>query len=104
MWVRLLKIKDETCAEVEAILLEVRHMHDRFHSVSCTFALVLRFNSDSVFEGNATRHMHGCLGVGVQHSAPYAYHMLRKAERLWRTIMDNASAMMHTMFMSNSLW
>jgi hypothetical protein len=44
------------------------------------------------------------LGVGVQLSAPYAHHMLGKAERPWRTIRDNASAMLHSMAEPNSMW
>jgi hypothetical protein len=44
------------------------------------------------------------LGVGVQFSAPYAHHMLGKAERPWRTIRDNASAMLHSMAVPNSMW
>jgi hypothetical protein len=44
------------------------------------------------------------LGVGVQFSAPYAHHMLGKAERPWRTIRDKASAMLHSMAVPNSMW
>jgi hypothetical protein len=44
------------------------------------------------------------LGVGVQFSAPYAHHMLGKAERPWRTIRDSASAMLHNMAVPNSMW
>jgi hypothetical protein len=44
------------------------------------------------------------LGVGVQFSVPYAHHMLGKAERPWRTIRDNASAMLHSMAVPNSIW
>jgi hypothetical protein len=41
--------------------------------------------------------MRARMGVGVQFSAPYARHMLGKAERPWRTIRDNATAMLHSM-------
>jgi hypothetical protein len=44
------------------------------------------------------------MGVGVQFSAPYAHHMLGKAERPWRTIRDNASAMLYSMAVPNSMW
>jgi hypothetical protein len=44
------------------------------------------------------------LGVGVQFSAPYAQHLLGKAERPRRTIPDNTSAMLHTMYDPNSMW
>jgi hypothetical protein len=44
------------------------------------------------------------LGVGFQFSAPYAHHMLGKAERPWRTIPDNALAMLHNMAVPNSTW
>jgi hypothetical protein len=97
MWVRFLKSKDDTCSEQESILFEVRHLHARFHSASCAFAPVLKFDFDSVFEAASTRQMCGCLGIGVQFSAPYAHHILGKAERPWRTIRDKASAMMHNM-------
>jgi hypothetical protein len=46
------------------------------------------------------------LGVGVRLSAPYAQHMLGKAERPWRTLRDNASAMLRNKPKSvpNSIW
>jgi hypothetical protein len=44
------------------------------------------------------------MGVGAQFSAPYAHHMLGKAERPWRTIKDNAFAMLHNMAVPNSMW
>jgi hypothetical protein len=44
------------------------------------------------------------LGVGVQFSAPFAHHMLGKAERPWRTLRDNASAMLHGMAAPNYRW
>jgi hypothetical protein len=44
------------------------------------------------------------MGVGVQFSALYAHHMLGKAERPWRTIRDNASAMLHSMAVPNFMW
>jgi hypothetical protein len=44
------------------------------------------------------------MGVGVQFSAPYAHHMLTKAERPLRTIRDNAFAMLHSMVVPNFMW
>jgi hypothetical protein len=70
MWVRFLKSKDDTCSELESILLEVRHMHARYHSAYGTFSPVLKFDSNSVFEATATRQMCGRLGVGIQFSSP----------------------------------
>jgi hypothetical protein len=57
-----------------------------------------------VFEVVVTRQTCARLGVGLQFSAPYAHHMLGKAERPWRTIRDNASAMLHSMAVPNSMW
>jgi hypothetical protein len=51
-----------------------------------------------------TRLMCAKLGAGVQLSAPYAQHMLGKAERPWRTLRDNASAMLHNMHVPTSMW
>jgi hypothetical protein len=31
MWVRLLKSKDDTCTELDSILLDIRHLHARHH-------------------------------------------------------------------------
>jgi hypothetical protein len=104
MWVRLLKSKDDAYAELETILLDTKHLHARHHSQSSAFAHVIKFDSDYVFEANVTRQMCAHLGVGVQISAPYAHHMLGKAERPWRTIRDNASAMLHSMAVPNSMW
>jgi hypothetical protein len=56
------------------------------------------------YEATATRQMCGRLGVGIQFSTPYAHHMLGKAERPWRTIRDNAFAMMHNMSIPNAMW
>jgi hypothetical protein len=44
MWVRFLKSKDDTCNELESILLEVRHLHARYHSVEGAFARVFKFD------------------------------------------------------------
>jgi hypothetical protein len=44
------------------------------------------------------------MGVGAQFPAPYSHHMLGKAERPWRTIRDNASAMLHSMAVPNFMW
>jgi hypothetical protein len=79
MWVRFLKTKDDACAELETILLDIKHLHARHHSHSGAFAPVIKFDSDFVFKAVATRHMCARLGVGVQFSAPYAHHMLGKA-------------------------
>jgi hypothetical protein len=104
MCVRFLRSKDDTCPQLESIMLEIRHAHARHHSSSCAFASILKFNSDPVFESTATRLLCGRLGVGVQYSAPYAHHMLGKAERPWRTLRDNAFAMMHSMSVASSVW
>jgi hypothetical protein len=81
MWVRLLKYKDDACSALETIMLEIQHLHARHHS---------------------SRHHR--LGVGVQFSAPYAHHMFGKAERPWRSIRDNAYAMLYTMAVPDSMW
>jgi hypothetical protein len=104
MWVRFLKSKDDACSELEPILLDIKHLHARHHSQSGAFAPVLKFDSDSMFEDAVTRRMCAQLGVGVQFSAPYAHLMLGKAERPWRTIRDNASAMLNGMAVPNSVW
>jgi hypothetical protein len=60
MWVRFLKSKDETCAKLETILLDVRHTHARFHSHQHAFAPFLKVR----------------LGLGVrgsQHAAQHAW-------------------------------
>jgi hypothetical protein len=44
------------------------------------------------------------MGVDVQFSAPYTHHMLGKAKRPWRTVRDNAFAMLHIMAVPNSMW
>jgi hypothetical protein len=104
MWVRFLKSKDDTWSELECILPEIRHMHARYHFSSGAFAHVLKFDSDFVFEASLTRQMRARLGVGVQFSAPYTHHTLCKAERPWRTLRDNTSAMLHSMSVPNSMW
>jgi hypothetical protein len=81
MWVRFLKSKDDACAELETILLDIKHLHARHHSQSGAIAPVIKFDSDFVFEAIFSRHMCARLGVGVQFSASYAHHMLGKAER-----------------------
>jgi hypothetical protein len=70
MWVRFLKTKDDACTERETIMLDIRHLHARHHSHSGAFALVVKFDSDCVFEGAVTREMRARLGVSVQFSAP----------------------------------
>jgi transposase InsO family protein len=44
------------------------------------------------------------LGVVAQFSAFYAHHMLGKVERLWRTLREHASTMLHDMAVPNSMW
>jgi transposase InsO family protein len=102
MWVRFLKSKDNACPELETIMLDIKHFHARHHSQSGAFAPVIKFDSDSVFEANVTRRMCARLGVEEQFSAPYAHHMLGKAERPWRTIRD--IAMLQSMAVLNSMW
>jgi hypothetical protein len=104
MWVRFLKSKEDTCTWLESILLELRHLHAHHHSQSGAFAPVIKFDSDYVFEVAPTRQICARMGVGVQFSAPYAHHMLGKAERSWRTIRDNASAMLLSMAVPNFVW
>jgi hypothetical protein len=89
---------------MENILLELRHLHVRHHSQSGAFAPVIKFDSDSMFEAASTRQMCARMGVGVQFSAPYAHHMLGKAERPCRTIRNNAYAMLHIMAVPNFMW
>jgi hypothetical protein len=86
MRVRFHKCKDDACSELETIMLDIQHLHARHDAHSGAFAPVIKFDSDYVFEADVTRQMCTCLGVGVQSSAPYAHHMLGKAERPWRTI------------------
>jgi hypothetical protein len=105
MWVRFLKCKDDaSCSKLETIMLDIQHLHARHHAHSGAFAPVIKFDSGFVFEAAITRQMCARLGVGVQFSAPYAHHMLGKAERPWSTIRDNASAMLHNTAVSNSMW
>jgi hypothetical protein len=79
MWVQFVRSKDDTCPQLEPILLEIPHAHARHHSSSRALAPILKFDLHSVFEATATRLMCGRLGVGFQYSAPYAHHMLSKA-------------------------
>jgi hypothetical protein len=44
MWVRFLTSKDDTCTELENIMLELGHA--RHHSQSGAFAPVIKFDSD----------------------------------------------------------
>jgi hypothetical protein len=104
MWVRFLKTKGHACSEMEIILLDIIHLHARHHSHSSAAAPVLKFDSDYVFEDAATRQMCDRHGVGVQFSAPYTHHMLGRAERPWRTLRDNALAMLHSMAVPNFMW
>jgi hypothetical protein len=104
MCVRFLRSKDDTCTHLESILHEIRHVHAQHHSSSSAFAPILKFDADSVFEATATRLMCSRFGVGVQYSAPYAHHMLGKAERPWRTRRDNAYAPLHNMSVVSSIW
>jgi hypothetical protein len=52
---RFLKSKDDTCSEMETMLMDIKHMHARYHSQSGAFAPVMKFDSDSVFEAEAIR-------------------------------------------------
>ena len=81
MWVRFMKTKDESCALLESILLEIKHIHAKHHAQTTAFAPLLKFDSDTVFEAAETQSMCAKLGVGTQFSAPYAHHMLGKVER-----------------------
>jgi hypothetical protein len=102
MWVRFLKSKDNACSELETILHDIKHLHARHHAQSGASAPVINFDSDFAFEVAVARQMCACLGVGVEFFAPYAHHLLGKAERPWRTIRDNASAVLHIMAVPNS--
>jgi hypothetical protein len=105
MWVRFLKSNDETCSQLETILLDARKTHARYHSHLHAFASFINlFDSDSVFKASDTQLMCSRLGFCTQFSAPYAHHTLEKAERSWRTLRDCASSMMHAMFVPNSMW
>jgi transposase InsO family protein len=104
MWVRFLKSKDETCASLEAILLELKHTHAKHHAPSTVFAPIIKFDNDMVLESADTQRMCAQVGVGTQFSTPYAHHMLGKAEWPWRTLRGFASAMMHSMFVPPSMW
>jgi hypothetical protein len=103
MCVRFLKYKDDTRSKLESILLDIRHLHARYYSTD-TFPPIILFDSDSVFDAAVTRQICARLSVGVQSSAPYAHNMLSKAERPRRTIRDNASAMLHNMYVPNFMW
>jgi hypothetical protein len=96
-----LKSKEDTCTKLESIPLELRHLHARHHSHSGAFAPVIKFDSDYVFEAAPIRQMGARMCVGVQFSAPYAHHMLGKAEHPRQTIRDNAFAMLHNMAVPN---
>jgi hypothetical protein len=85
-------------------MLDIRHLHARYHSHSGAFAPLLKFDSDYVFEATITRQMCALLGVVVQFSALYDHHMLGKAEGPWRTLRDDASAMLHIMAVPNPMW
>jgi hypothetical protein len=87
--------KDDTCPQLESIVMEIRHAHARHHSSSGAFAPILKFDLDSVFEATATRFMCCRLGVGVQYSAMYVHPMLGKVERPWRTLRDNVRSELH---------
>jgi hypothetical protein len=104
LWVRFLKSKGDTCLELECIMLENFRLHARHHSLSCTFAPFSKFDSNSFTEAATTRQMCARMGIGVQFWAPYAHHMFDKAERPWRTIRYNASAMLHSMAVPNFMW
>jgi hypothetical protein len=97
-------LSPKTTPALETVLLEIRYLHARQHSQSSDFAPVLKFDSDSVFDTIVTRQLCARLGVGVQFSTLYAHHTLGKAEGPWRTIRDNAFAILHCMTVLNSIW
>jgi hypothetical protein len=74
------------------------------HSQLHAFAPFIKFDSDSVFEASDTPLMCTRLGFSTQFSAPYAHHMLGKADRPWRTLRDCASSMLHAMAVPNIMW
>jgi hypothetical protein len=80
MWARFFKSKDETSSYVGAIILEIKHLHAKYIAPSTTFAPIIKFNYDTVFEASDTQCMRAHLGVGTQFFAPSAHHMLGKAE------------------------
>jgi hypothetical protein len=41
MWVRFMKTKDESCALLESILLEIKHLHAKHHAHTSALAHVL---------------------------------------------------------------
>jgi hypothetical protein len=55
MWVRFLNSMDDTCPQLESILLEIRQTRARHHSSFSAFASVLKIDSNFVFEATATR-------------------------------------------------
>jgi hypothetical protein len=65
VWVRFLRSTDDTCPQLESILLEIRYVHALHHSSSFAFVQILKFDSESVFEATATGRMSGRLGIGV---------------------------------------
>jgi hypothetical protein len=104
MWVRFLKSKEETCSKLETILLYARNTHAMCHSQHHAFAPFIKFDSDSVFEASETQLMCTRLGFSTQFSAPHDHHMLGKAERPWRTLLDCAFSMLHAMSVPNNMW
>jgi hypothetical protein len=104
VWVRFLKSKNETCSQLETVLLDVRNTHAKYHSHLHAFAPFKKFDSDSVFEASDTQLMCSRLGFYTLVSAPNAHHMLGKADRPWRTLRDCASSMMHAMSVPNNMW
>jgi hypothetical protein len=79
MWVRFMKTKDESCALLKSILLELSHLHAKHHAHTSALAHVLKLDSDTVVEVAETQSMCASLGVGTRLSAPYANHMRGKA-------------------------
>jgi hypothetical protein len=104
MWVRFFKSKDEACASLQTIILEIKYTHAKHHAPSTVFDPTIKFECDIVFEYADTQRMCAQLGVDTQLSAPYAHHMLGKAERPWRTLRDSAFAMMHPMSVPPTMW
>jgi hypothetical protein len=81
IWVKFTETKDESCGLLEAVLLEIKHLHAKHHATTSAFAPILDFDSDTVFDTAETLHLCARLGVGTQFSAPYAHKVMGKAER-----------------------
>jgi hypothetical protein len=82
MWVLFIETKDETCSQLEIIVLNAKNIrHARFHTAYGASAPVTMFDSDAVFEAASTQSICAQCGYTLRFSAPYTHHMLGKAER-----------------------